>query len=335
MAPTCSISDRRAWLAAAALALGTAGAQGVNQLFFLEAQGVGGYSSELRKPVYYSMNPDAEMQKPSVGFDYLGRLAGEHGDWGSMGLQGRMALAVDDAGHMQGEPQIYNAWLKLKTPLTDVWVGHNRPALGLGSYFDSHALLLRTLPIQGFGYDRDWGVGTYRDFAHGNLQLSATTGSGMPVYMRDNYMLAARAGLGVLNEDNCTLGVSVGQGRTLDTMGYTLRQPDPLDMRLVGTDFAWLWNRLENRFDLFAGDWLGESTTAVMYRLGVLLDAEGRFKIEGQPTYWRVAGEDNWLYSVCGSWLVTADLTLRIMYEYDQAAGDHRVVGQIYFYKRL
>ncbi|MCX7010240.1 MAG: hypothetical protein NTY53_23875 [Kiritimatiellaeota bacterium] len=335
MARIYSISDGRAWMAAAALLLGAGLSRADSQLLYLELQGVGGYSSELRKPVYYSMNPEAEMQKPSVGFDYLARLASERGDWGSVGLQGRVALAVDDEGRMQGEPQIYNAWFRLKTPLTDVWVGHNRPALGLGSYFDSHALLLRTLPIQGFGYDRDWGVGTYRDFAHGNLQLSATTGSGMPIYLRDNYMLAARAALGVLNDDNYTVGVSIGQGRTLDTMGYTLRQPDPLGMRLVGADCAWMWNRLENRFDLFAGEWLGESTTAVMYRLGVLLDAEGRFKLEGQPTYATVAGENSWLWSACFSWLVTADLTFRIMYQYDDAEADHRVIGQLYYYKRL
>ncbi len=42
-----------------------------DQLLYFEAQGIAGYSSQVRKPIYYSMNPDAEMQKPSMGFDYL------------------------------------------------------------------------------------------------------------------------------------------------------------------------------------------------------------------------------------------------------------------------
>ena len=70
------------------------------------------------------------------------------------------------------EPQVYNAYLKVKTPGPYVWVGHNRPAFGLSSYFDSHGLLLRTLAIQGFGYDRDWGVGMYKDFSWGDIAAS-------------------------------------------------------------------------------------------------------------------------------------------------------------------
>ena len=308
-------------------------AHGDNHLLYFEAQGIAGYSSSQGKPIYSSMDRDAEMQKPSLGFDYLQRFSGETGDWGSFGLQTRLALVVDEDVE-RVEPQVYNAWFKVKTPLSDVWIGHNRPALGLGSNFDSHALLLRTLPIQGFGYDRDWGVGTNRDFSWGNLQLSATTGTGMPVYLKGNYLLAGRLAYGVLNEDNYTLGLSAGYGKTLDTNGYKLRDPDPRAMGLLGTDFTFLRNNLEHRFDIFAGEWLGADTVAVMYRLGFLFGPEHRMKIEAQPTYWRSGGE-NWLLSACFSALVTPELTFRTMYEYNHNEDDHRTVAQLYYYLPL
>lgn len=334
MARTCSIFSKRLPLLALALLAISTPAYGDSHLLYFEAQGIAGYSSLQSKAIYYSMNPDAEMQKPSVGFDYLHRFSGETGDWGSFGLQGRLALSVYEDGSKKLEPQIYNAWFKAKTPLSDVWIGHNRPALGLGSYFDSHPLILRTLPIQGFSYDRDWGVGTYRDFSWGNLQLSATTGSGMPVYLKGNYMLAGRVAYGVLNEDNYTLGLSASYGRTLDTMGYELRDSEPRDMNLFGADFAYLRNNLEHRFDIFAGQWLEQDTVAMMYRFGVLFGPEQRMRIEIQPTYWRIDSE-TWLLSACFSALVTPDLTFRTMYEYNDVEDDHRVIAQLYYYLPL
>ena len=310
---------------------GTAPAYGNNYLLYFEAQGVAGYSSQLGEPIYYSMNPEAEMQNSSVGFDYLHRFSGESGDWGSLGYQVRLAWIEEEEGLEQFEPQVYNAWIKFKTPVSDIWIGHNRPALGLGSYFDSHPLILRTLPIQGFGYDRDWGIGTYRDFSRGNLQFSATTGSGMPVYFKGNYMLAGRAAYGVLNEDNYSLGLSVGYGETLATMGNELLAAEPQDMRLAGVDLAVLRNNLEHRFDLLAGEWLGQGTQAAMYRFGYLFGPEQRLKIELQPTWWRTS-EKNWLFSLCFSALVTADLTFRTMYEYNQDEEDHRAIVQLYYY---
>ena len=70
-------------------------AQAADHLLYFEAQGIAGYSSELKKAIYYSQNPDAEMQKPSLGFDYLQRFSGESGDWATFALQGRLALTVD------------------------------------------------------------------------------------------------------------------------------------------------------------------------------------------------------------------------------------------------
>jgi len=311
---------------------GVAPAHADNSLLFFEAQGVAGYSSLLGEPIYYSMNPEAEMQKSSVGVDYLHRFSGESGDWGSLGFQGRLAFIEGKERAEQFEPQVYNAWIKFKAPWSDIWIGHNRPAFGLSSYFDSHPLLLRTLSIQGFGYDRDWGIGTYRDLPKGNLQFSATTGSGMPAYFANgNYMLAARAAYGVLNEDNYSLGLSAGYGETLDTMGYELFDAEPKAMRLAGVDLTLLRNNVEQRFDLLAGEWLGQGTQAAMYRLGYLFGPEQRLKLELQPTWWRTS-EENWLLSLCFSALVTPDLTFRTMYEYNRDEEDHRAIVQLYYY---
>ena len=150
-------------------------------LLFLEGQGVIGYSSALKKTILYSMNPEAEMQKPSIGFDYLQRFSGETGDVATLAIQARLALTENGDDDYKAEPQVYNAYLKIRTPVAYVWIGHNRPAFGLGSYFDSHGLLLRTLSVQGFGYDRDWGVGVNRDFSWGDFSASVTLGSGMPM----------------------------------------------------------------------------------------------------------------------------------------------------------
>ena len=279
-------------------------ARAADHLLYFEAQGVVGYSTEVKRPIYYSMNPDAEMQKPSLGFDYLQKFSGESGDLATIALQCRLALSEDNpADRSYGdsenrskytlEPQVYNAYLKVKTPLSYVWVGHNRPAFGLSSYFDSHGLLLRTLAIQGFGYDRDWGGGLYRDFSWGDISMSVTTGSGMPVYLKGNYMTAARISYGVQSQDNFNLGFSLGYGSTLDTMGYRLRDPEPLPMKLAALDLTMLRNNLEHRFDLYGGTWLDKDTYAASYRFGVNLDQEARYKIEAQPTYWKTGEEKN------------------------------------------
>ncbi len=52
----------------------------------------------------------------------------------------------------------------------------------------------------------------------------------MPVYTKGNSMTAARISYGVQSRDNFNLGFSLGYGRTLDTMGYKLRNPKPQEL---------------------------------------------------------------------------------------------------------
>lgn len=308
--------------------------QASDYLLYFEGQSVFGYSSAMKKAIYYSMNPDAEMQKPSLGLDYIKRFSGETVDVATLAVQGRLALTVDGDTYKL-EPQIYNAYLKMKTRWAYVWVGHNRPAFGLSAYFDSHGLLLQTLAIQGFGYDRDWGSGISKDFSWGDISASVTTGSGMPVYFKSNYMATARVSYGLLYQDNMNIGFSLGYGRTLETMGYELIESEPRQMQLAGVDMTVLRNNLEHRFDLLAGKWLGNDTYALFYRFGINLFEEGQLKIEAQPTYWKFGGDENYQMALCFSSQATSNLTARVGYFYDHDSHDNRILLQLYYYRPL
>jgi len=310
---------------------------GKSYLLYLEAQGVGGYDTEKDGPIYYSMNPLDVMQKPSVGFDFLQRFSSETGDWGSFALQ--MRLAYNEAYRATGEDefqvQLYNAFFKYKAGFADLWVGHSRIAFGLGSYLDSHALLLQPLAMYGYGYDRDWGVGATRDFEWGNLSVSYSTGTGMPLEVDGNYLMSARISKGVLNRDNYNIGFSSSYGKPLETIGYEVIMPEPIKTFLVGTDFTYFWNNIENRFEAVAGEKEDENTYAFLWRIGVNLLDEDRLKLEAQPVYRNIGGDWNYEISGCLSYKLTSDITLRGIYTCDGYMNDNRVVFQIYWYYKL
>jgi hypothetical protein len=322
--------------AAVLVLLGAGSARASSQLLFFEAQGVAGYSSARDEAIFYSMTPREIMQKPTVGFDYLGRLSGDGGDWLAAALQVRLAYnEAPEEDDPRLELQIYNAYLKYKGGWGDLWVGHNRPALGLGAYFDSHGLLLRTLAMQGYGFDRDWGAGAYRETEWGDLAGSLTTGTGAPVRFNGNRLAAGRVGYGVVNRDNYTIGLSAAAGETLETMGNAVLESEPADLRLVALDAALLRDNFEHRVEVETGRLWGEDAFAVLYRVGVLFDGEGRWKLEVQPQYLKAGGEKGFQGDVCLSVLATADLTLRLLYSYNETEDDHRAVLQVYYYHQI
>jgi hypothetical protein len=306
-------------------------------LLYLEAQGVGGYDSVKDGPVYYSMNPLDVMQKPSVGFDYLQRFSSDTGDWGSFALQ--MRLAYNEAYRTTGEDelqaQIYNAFFKYKAGFADLWVGHSRIAFGLGSYLDSHGLLLQPLDMYGYSYDRDWGAGATRDFEWGNVSFSYSTGTGFPLRFVGNYLFSARAAYGVLTRDNYDIGFSSQYGKPLETIGYDVISPEPVKTFLVGTDFTYLWNNIENRFEAVAGEKGDENTYAFLWRIGLNFLEEDRLKLEFQPVYRYIGGD--WNYELNGgvTYKLTSDFTLRGLYTYDGEMKDNRFVFQLYWYYKL
>jgi hypothetical protein len=311
-------------------AVGTGAAQ--TSLFYLEAQGVVGYSSSLGKWIAYSLHPDDVMQKPSLGFDYVRRFSRETGDFAVLAVQARLAW---DAEKEKLEPQLYNAYLKFKFPGIDIWAGHNRPAFGLSSAFDIHSELLPTLVMYRYGFDRDWGVGLGRDFQGGTWGASLTTGSGMPLRLGDGFLLSARLSLGVLNRDNWSLGFSGAYGDALETMGYSIVSSDPLPFRMAGVDISRVRNNLESRLEAMVGRKFGRDAWAVFWRLGVNLLEEERLKWEIQPVFMREEGRNLLRFGTGLSFIATGDLTLRAMYTYDREEKDSRIVFQVYYYKRI
>lgn len=304
-----------------------------SSLFYLEAQGIAGYSSSLDKWIFYSLHPDDAMQKPGLGFDYLQRFSRKTGDFAVLAVQARLAWNAD--GEKRLEPQLYNAYLKFKFPRVDFWVGHNRPAFGLSSVFDVHSQVLPTLVMSGYGYDRDWGAGFGRDFSQGSWGISLTTGSGMPLQLGDNYLFSGRLSFGVLGRDNWSLGFSAAYGKALETMGYTFMSSDPKPLQLAGVDISAVWNNIENRLEAVAGRKFGLDSWAVFWRLGVHLLEEERLKWEIQPIVMREDGEFGLKFATGLSFAATGDLTLRAMYAYNREERDSRLIFQVYYYKRI
>lgn len=313
--------------------LGAADAGAWSHLLFLEVQGVAGYSTARKRTIFYSLSREDVMQKPGLGFDYVLRLSGRSRDIGTLAVQARLAYDPEGGGKVQF--QLYNASFRYKAGFADIWAGHSRPALGLSSSLDSHALLLPTLAMTGYGFDRDWGAGLSRDFAWGNAAASLTAGSGMPLRLKGNYLAAARVSKGVLGRDNYSVGLSMAGGKILDIMGYQLMSDDPIDFRCVSTDLTYLWNNLEGRAEVLAGKKDGKNVLALFGRLGANLLEEGRLKLEVQPLVMKTGADWRTLLSGGVAFQATADLAFRAMVQRESAGKDTRIVFQVYYYKGI
>jgi len=309
---------------------GVSGASAADSLLYFEVQGIAGYSSMDDGVVYHSGHRHDVMQKNGIGFDYIKKLSGEYGDWGTGALQ--MRLAWNDSDN-RPQLQIYNAWLKLKTSLADVWVGHNRVPYGLAAWLDTHAELLHLLSMSGFGFDRDWGAGINRDFTKGDFAAAVTTGSGMGLKTKGNWIVASRASYGVLSQDNYNFGVSFMGGKMLDTMGYELMDDNPKDTLLGGVDFAWNYYRVEHKAEFDFGQKNEKAAVAALYRLGYNFLEENRLKLEGQYTWTKREGTNDAVFGFGATYKVNSNLTARAMYQWDREMSDNRVVFQLYYYR--
>ena len=153
------------------------------------------------------------MQKPSVGFDWLARLSGEGGDFGVIGVQARLAYNHEPDREVQ--LQIYNAWFKYKAGFADFWIGHDRPALGLCSYFDSHALLLPTLAMMGWGYRPGLGRRIQRRLLVGQTRRAPARSAPACRSISRGITSSPRGSpTASSSEDNRNLGLSARHGAT-------------------------------------------------------------------------------------------------------------------------
>jgi hypothetical protein len=344
----------RALIALAILAMANA-AWADSHLLYAEAQLVAGYSFDGRPFRWYSMDQMDVMQKPSLGFDLAQRLSTETGDWGMFAVQAR--LAYDQTHNGNVEPQLYNAYLKVKPAFGDVWIGHNKPAFGLASYLDNHGTILQPLSFYGMSVDRDWGVGYYRDFSWGNAAVSATMGSGMPLMFRGNRLFATRIGIGDLNQNNFTIGLSASHGKVLGTMGYHGGDIiPPAENHLYGADASFNWDRFENRIEMTAQRYFFPDNGGdirlwhMLYRLTANVLSENRLKLEAQ-VYGYIEKRTAVLYFYNGkqraygihinypsfgcSYALTSDLTIRGYIPLWVNMDDTQAIVQVYWYHKI
>lgn len=300
------------------------------RLFYLELQGVGGYSSAARSAVYHSMSADEPMQKSSAGFDLLQKLTSPFGGQGTLAVQGR--LAWDEDASERFEPQLYNAYFRAPVFGAYLWAGHSRAAAGLESYFDTHGALLQALPMYGYGFDRDWGLGASRDFDWGDAAFSVTTGSGMRLAAEGTHLISGRVSKGVLNRDNYAVGAYASAGRIQGTAGYRVTDTAERPYSASGADLALLWDRWELRADLRGGYFRYAGYLAGLGRLGLNLLDENRLKLEVQAVYSGMEKMEEWVLGAGASYAVTPELTFRAMFEDDGVMDDRRVVAQAYYY---
>ena len=305
------------------LALSLASRAG-SYLFYGEIQGIGGYSSAEHKGILHSGMKHDSMQKNSVGFDFI-----KTHSFLSLSLQFRLAYD-DNKKHLQ--PQIYNAYAKLSLPVGRVWLGHNRPAFGLNSYWDLHADLLGGLTMYGIGQELDWGLGYEKDTSWGDIRTALTLGSSMDARTQGNWAWSGRISYGILNQQNWNTGLSVWAGKPLEMMGYHVVNTHTQNTFLVGWDGALNCLNTEQKAQISVGKLYGEHTTSLLYRMTLGLDSEQRWQAALQSIIFHLPSQTQFIFGPQLSYQASQTVTLSSAYQSNTHTNDHRVLGQIYIY---
>jgi hypothetical protein len=298
-------------------------------LFFGEVQTVAGYSSMDNKIIYRSGHEKDTMQKNSIGFDLIKKFSSKTSDILTAALQLRMAY---DDGEKKAQLQIYNAYLKVKTSIGDISLGHDRVAFGLESYWDTHGELIQPLQMYGFGYDRDWGITFSKDTDNGNIRFALTSATAMTLRFKNNWLATSRISKGVLSYDNYTFGLSVMAGNMLETMGYTIMNEETAEVGLASADFAYNHNNFEHKAQFNAGTIANEAAFAGLYRLSLNFLEENKLKLEGQYVYTQREGFDNHYIDAAVNYKINSDITARLAYGWQQEMNDSKIAAQLYYY---
>lgn len=305
-----------------------------SNILFFEAQGLMAYTDSHSGWQAYSHHPHDAMQKPSVGIDYLGRIRTPSKDLGYVSLQFRLAYDEDEPDKIQA--QVYNAFVNGKTRWADVWIGHNKTAIGLNSYLDNHALLLADNTMSGLNFDRDWGVGIKHDGGNWNLNLSAGTGSGMPLYVGENYLLGSRLAWGDLSRSNATIGLSLAKGNVLKSMGYhVMHNNKKHPMLLGGMDIGWRYLDFDLKTDLLYGSYDDDPAYALVARSAYYPLPEDRLGIELQFQANELKSTKSTAYSAGLAYRINSDFTLRSTNVLQEPEGIQTIALQVYFYKGI
>ena len=245
-------------------------------------------------------------------------------------------LAWDEHEKSKLQPQLYNAFINMKAREFDVWVGHNKPALGLSSYLDNHALLLSDNSMSGLAFDRDWGIGMVMDRSITSFRTSLTTGSGMPLYAKGNYLWGARLGYKDISRDNYTLGISASRGKILKSMGYEIMHGKKQhELMTGGFDASLRYLDWEAKTDLQYGSYDTDPAHALLGRLSHYLLPEDRASIEIQALLGELKGARTQEYSAGLMYRISADFTIRAAYSWQEPASSQALALQIYYYKGI
>lgn len=316
------------------LMLIAAGLPAQSRIIFAEAQLAGSWESLSGDFRPYTVHPHEVMQKPSLGFDLVQRLGNREKDWGYLAVQARVAYTDSTASHL--EPQLYNAFLNIKTDPFDLWLGHNKPALGLARGWDNHAQVLTDNTMSGLVFDRDWGVGISADRGNPTLEASLTTGSGMSLYWDESWLLAARAGLGDYNSDYFSAHLGGAVGNVFKTMGYNIMHNKvPHRLILGGVDLSRRIMNWELRGDALYGSFHDDPAYTALARIIWYPMPEDRvvLAIQGQAQELKGSALQNYSFGV--EYRISADLTLRGAYTLQQPTRSHTLALQVYFLKAL
>jgi len=302
-----------------------------DSVLFLETQMVGGYSSLQNQTVYYSMDSNHALQKPSVGIDYFRKISSGSGEWGTLSFQGR--VAHDDANDNHIETQIYNAYIQHDFWFGDIWAGHNKPSFGLNAALDSRAALIQTLTAEGLGFGWDWGAGYYTQFSGGDISVSFTSGSGFMMYYQGNYLFSTRFSYGILNKDNYSIGLSFSNGNIFDMVDYHRLSDTLYSATSGGVDFSWNIKKIELKCESIIGSMGCNDINGTLVRVGYNLLKDNRMKLELQPMVSSTIdnGQDYKIYSGI-TYMLSRFFTIRAMYEYNHFNNDHLTIGQLYYY---
>ena len=303
---------------------------GSNNLLFFEMQGITSYRQQEKEIVWYSHHPHETMQKPSFGLDYLRRFRTAGQDRGYLAIQAR--LAFDEHEEFKFEPQLYNAYYNFKIMRSDLWIGHNKTALGLSSYLDNHALLIADNSMSSLNFDRDWGIGFNTEKQYTDYRFSLTTGSGMPLYFKNNYLFSARMGIGDLNRDNRNIGFSVAQGKILKTMGYHYMHNKMTHDLLAGGFDAGI--RYLNKYlmtDIIAGKYDNNNAYAALIRAGINILPDDRLNLEAQAQLFRTGRNREENLSGGFTYRLTPYLTIRTLLTHETNESSNTLTMQLYY----
>ena len=99
--------------------------------------------------------------------------------------------------------------------------------------------------MNGFSFDRDWGIGLERDTSGRRFRRLADHGIGDGAAPATrNWLVAGRLAKGILEKDNFNIGLSFGFGKILDVMGNYLLSDELTPIRMAELDLTWVLQQL-------------------------------------------------------------------------------------------